>query len=753
MRRGVVVLIGILCLAGLQPAAQSRSAVGGSQGGAHVDPAVLERSANGERVRVIVQLRPPARRQSLDVSRSALVESVTEIADRVLSSLPRGKAVKRYSDLPVVALTVDAEELGALRRSADVLHVREDVLRKPRLSESVPLIGAPAAWSAGATGSGWAVAVLDTGVDKSHPFLAGKVVSEACYSTTDAGSAATSVCPGGVNSTATGAGVACSSSISGCAHGTHLAGIAAGTGASFSGVAKGASIISIQVYSRIDSAAFCSPDASPCVGAFDSDVLAGLNRVYALRSSLNIGAALVALGSGSYTSACDAAAPDYKSVIDLLRGVNIPTVVSSGNGSSATAMEAPACVSTAVSVGASDKNDQLATYTNRNGQLSLLAPGTAIYSPQPGGSYSFYTGTSMAAAHVAGAWTLMRQRTPSATVTNVLAAFRNTGEPIPDPIRGGTLPRIDVAAALGGQQLTFDRILTELPDFDGSNTADILWKNVPSPGSYAFWLMNGATAIQTAVFGAATDWQMFDFGDMNGDSRSDILWRSTSTGSLVIWFINGVNVTGFGSFAGPAGWEIRAVKDVNGDGFDDMIWERPSTNHVAVWFMNGATLLGTALFDSGGSEWRLAGASDLNADGRADLIWRSTMNGAIGLWFMNGSTVTSTNVIPVGAGWDLVATADGNGDGKGDFYWRNQSSGALAIWFMNGATIQSTAVFGIGTGWDIVAVGDLNADNRADIFWRSPSTNSLAYWFMNGGTTLSTHAFSVGPGWQPLVPQ
>ena len=149
-------------------------------------------------------------------------------------------------------------------------------MRRPTLSESVPLIGAPTAWSLGATGAGWTVAIVDSGVDKSHPFLAGKVVSEACYST--AGGTASSVCPGGADSTAIGSGVPCSASVYGCDHDTHVAGIAAGTGASFSGVAKAASIIAVQVYSRIDDVAFCSPDPSPCVGAFDSDVLAGLDR-------------------------------------------------------------------------------------------------------------------------------------------------------------------------------------------------------------------------------------------------------------------------------------------------------------------------------------------------------------------------------------------------------------------------------------------------------------------------------------------
>lgn len=147
------------------------------------------------------------------------------------------RSVTSFTISPGFAVNVSAQELEALAADPQILTIQHDNLEPPTLNESVPLIGAPAAYGAGATGSGQTVAVLDTGVKVQHEFLNGKVIAEACFS--NAGGGGVSLCPNGSTSqTGTGAADAnatnCnnaavpSTNFNLCYHGTHVAGIAAG---------------------------------------------------------------------------------------------------------------------------------------------------------------------------------------------------------------------------------------------------------------------------------------------------------------------------------------------------------------------------------------------------------------------------------------------------------------------------------------------------------------------------------------------
>ena len=423
--------------------------------------ALLSEALEHGTVRVIVQLATGAPRGSQLLSAQEATTQQAAIAqarEGLLASLSDHYVadVKHFQHLPHLAMTVDEAALEALVGHQAVARIFKDEMHAPSLAESIPLIKADQVHATGLTGQGWTVAILDSGVDKTHLFLdEGKVVSEACYSTTDETLSVFSLCPNGQSSqVGAGAGVNCSPLIDDCKHGTHVAGIAAGNAAgttrpNLNGVAKGANIIAIQVFSRADNASICASigRATPCITAYTSDIMRGLERVFELRTSFQIASVNMSMGGAKFTSPCDAQSP-LTATVQLLRAANIATVVASGNNGFTDSISHPACISSAISVGNTTKNDTVSLSSNSASFLSLLAPGTNIVASVPGSRVESLTGTSMAAPHVGGTFALLRQAKPSASVSEILAVLQATGVPIRDPRNGITKPLIDVKAAL-----------------------------------------------------------------------------------------------------------------------------------------------------------------------------------------------------------------------------------------------------------------------------------------------------------------
>ncbi|MEV4012194.1 S8 family serine peptidase [Nonomuraea angiospora] len=417
-----------------------------------ISPSLAAEVEAKSRVRSIIQLKPG--------------QSVEAVA-RDIEKASEGSRVLESAQSPhFFVAEVDGPTLARLKKDNRVQSVYKDELRMPTLDVSTALIRSNRANQAGWTGRGTTVAVLDTGIDRDHPFFTGRIVDEACFSSSDASDGAVSLCPNNQPSQ-TGPGAADAETAqcvirgaNACSHGTHVAGIAAGrlaTGAPSNGVAPEAGILPIQIFSRVDNPMTCLIGGvpAPCFLSYTSDQKLALEYIARVAKTHNIASVNMSLGGGGpYAQACDtdASAAAVKSEFDTLVGLGVAPVVAAGNSGFPNGVASPACVSTAVTVGATDDSDAVAAFTNRGSLLDLFAPGVNINSSVPNNTYAEKSGTSMAAPHVAGMFALMKQAYPAFTVAQSLQRLQETGTPIRYDAAGTsvTTTRIDAERATAG---------------------------------------------------------------------------------------------------------------------------------------------------------------------------------------------------------------------------------------------------------------------------------------------------------------
>jgi subtilisin family serine protease len=401
--------------------------------------------------RVIVEFSVPKSNLRTQAAMAARKDAVRTGQDQILNaafgSLAAAEkhALSRMSIQPKFALSVNRAELETLAADSRVTRIFPDKIVKLNLRESVPLIGADDLQHAGGKGDGFIVAIVDTGVERTHDFLRNRVIAGACFGTNDEGYVST--CKNGkTEDFGKKAGNPCTVSSS-CYHGTHVAGIAAGrlknkaahAGEPKVGVAPKASIIAINVFSS----------NAGDLGAFDSDIEKALEYVLERRNDfegLAVASINMSLGdSSNNTVDCDDADP-LTDVVNDLREANIATVIASGNASSRNGVSAPGCISSAITVSSTTKADAVSSFSNMGSLVDVLAPGSSIRSSVLSNAFGFSSGTSMATPHVTGAWAALRSLHPDASVDEIEAALEDTGVSIFDQRSGGsfTKPRIQI---------------------------------------------------------------------------------------------------------------------------------------------------------------------------------------------------------------------------------------------------------------------------------------------------------------------
>lgn len=404
---------------------------------------------------------------------------------------------------------VNQNQLDGILDTPGVVQVSEDKLMRP--SATTPgngITNTSIAHDAGLKGADVAVAILDTGIDTDHVAFGSRIVAEACFSTKYGPYNGTHLCSG-LNAngpdgqrTDTGSGSAenCDTAVASCDHGTHVASIVASSGATSVGVAPEADIIMVQVFTLFtDYEPVCGTPTGSCIAAFTSDVLDGLDHILSLAGSYPIASVNLSLGaSDSVEHSAYCPTSSYAATINSLYDLGIVTVVAAGNNSFQNGVSSPACVEKAISVGAVDDDDVVATWSNSDdAMLDMLAPGVSISAAVPGlYAWAAKSGTSMAAPHVAGAVAVLKSKNPSLTpsqITDLLVDYTWTTSTMVLNNRAGDdpQPRLDFAPLMlptisissptdGGSATTIDSIVltaTASDTQDGDITGSITWSS------------------------------------------------------------------------------------------------------------------------------------------------------------------------------------------------------------------------------------------------------------------------------------
>ena len=321
------------------------------------------------------------------------------------------------------AMRVPRAQLDAIRALPYVKRVHRDVPMRALTETNIETVGAPKTWSTlGTRGLGVTVAIIDTGIDYTHPALRGNFSGGWDFVNNDG------------------------DPMDDQGHGTHVAGIVAANLDSFTGVAPDAKLVAYKVLNSRGQGR-------------ESDVIAGIERALDPNGDGDFSdhAAVANLSLGGEGNPDDAASI----AVDNAVAAGMVMCVAAGNSGAFHAVASPGTARNAITVGAVDNRDVLAPFSSKGpaAKLAMLkpdvvAPGVAIRSTYLAGGYAVLSGTSMATPHVTGAAALLRAIHPDWSPAEVKSALVLYAKAINEEQMSQGGGRIDIARAANATILT-----------------------------------------------------------------------------------------------------------------------------------------------------------------------------------------------------------------------------------------------------------------------------------------------------------
>jgi len=417
-----------------------------------------------------------SRMVSSDEQKLLVKTAYNELADELAVNGIR--VDKSYSTLPFFGTKVNEEQLEYLKSLDGVAGIYPVLIERKTQAISGPelkvlpaeikptAIDISETWLRGYEGAGQSIAIIDGGFYINHPMLKNKAIGDACFSAAFGGDTF-SECPKGQSpQIEKGAASNCAFDSSRCDHGTHVASLAVGNDGLNFGVARGANFVPVDVFSKVTNASICFPDPTPCQLTDSLAILDALNYVNEKLELYNIGVVNLSIGGGAKIQACDD--DPRKFVINMLQAKGVITVSSAGNQGLDNAINAPACISNVVAVGALDDDGLVSSFSNFGPLVNILAPGENIYSANTQGGFTARSGTSMSSAIVAGAFAVIKSAVPLSNWKDIKSAVSLKGAPVGRTGLNYSIPRLKVNESILYLQSLDTDFVTNVNNYDDS---------------------------------------------------------------------------------------------------------------------------------------------------------------------------------------------------------------------------------------------------------------------------------------------
>src|SRR6266481_6627316 len=380
---------------------------------------------------------------------------------------------------------------------------------------------------------------------------------------------------------------------------------------------------------------------------------------------------------------------------------NLVCAASAGNDGQNEIVYPAALQNYVMGVASTNDLDQRSLFSNFGDPIVwVAAPGEAIISTYPFGTYAAAWGSSFSAPFVSGAAALLRNRQSNINEPRAAAAVAHAVPIGPNMGHG----RLDLLQALQATSVGTGN------DFDGDGKADIgVFR--PSAGTWFIIPSNTPSSFITQQWGIQGDIPVP--GDYDGDGKTDFAVFRPSTGE---WFI-----IPSGNLGSPivrqwgANGDIPVPDDYDGDGKTDFAVWRPSTG---TWLLIPSSNPSAPIVQQWGTNGDIPVPGDYDGDGKTDL---AVFRPSSGTWFI---IPTSSPSVPIVQQWgttgDIPAPGDYDGDGKTDVAVFRPSSGT---WFIIPSSNPSVPILQQwGTAGDIPVPADYDRDAKTDIaVWRSSS--------------------------------